>query len=69
MSEVENLFNALSSDQTKKHKDLKFFLGENPGTVDAIARECRLAIEADQQAAQDVFVFHDNSPIVKECQG
>ena len=53
MSEVQKLFDALSSDKTKKHTDLKFFLGENFGSVENIARECRTAIEQDQKVLSE----------------
>ena len=55
MSEVSKLFDALSSDTSKKHVDLKFFLGDESVCVDVIARECRRAIEQDQAGALKVW--------------
>jgi hypothetical protein len=55
MSEVKKLFDVLSSDKTKTHKDIKFFLGEQGTDVEEIARQCRLAIEQDNHGVLKVW--------------
>ncbi len=49
MTEIKKLFKALTSDPAKKHKDIKFTLGEQATDVEEIARQCREAIEQDRK--------------------